>query len=182
MPYYEKSEDWLTQSALLLSARPETVCHPHHNKIPPQARPPAHQGREGSRQGRRRHRHRRRPTTPIIHHIRSSDKTPRGHLVLKTFDPQSGVALKYKTSKAAEVSRLVQMLGTLARRMAALPEIKSEEAAEGAAMDVDAAAASGSGVQTPVQGGGPAPAAASAQQPAAGGTAGGKGKKKKGKR
>jgi hypothetical protein len=51
-------------------------------------------------------------------------KPPRGSLVLKTYDPVSGVALKYRTTKAAEVSRLVNSLGRLGRSMAALPEEK----------------------------------------------------------
>ena len=94
--------------------------------------------------------------------------------MLKTFDPHSGVCLKYKTSKAAEVSRLVQMLGTLGRRMAALPVApgQDEPMADAPAADAEAAAPE-SGAQTPV----PAPA-----QGQSTGGAGGKGKKKKGKR
>jgi len=94
--------------------------------------------------------------------------------VLKTFDPVSGVALRYRTTKAAEVSRLVQMLGALAKRMAAVP------VAEGGDEDVpmqdapEAVPAAGSGTQTPVVGGG--------QQQQQQGGGGGKGKKKKGKR
>lgn len=52
------------------------------------------------------------PTTPA--------KGPRANLVLKTFDPPSGATLKYKTSKAAEVNRLVQCMGRLGRGMAGL--------------------------------------------------------------
>ncbi len=102
----------------------------------------------------------------------AAQKPPRGHLVLKTFDPHSGVCLKYKTSKAAEVSRLVQMLGTLGRRMAALPAAagQDEPMADAPAADAEAAAPE-SGAQTPV------PAPVQGQQPR-----GGKGKKKKGKR
>lgn len=50
---------------------------------------------------------------------------PRAVLVLKTYDPQSGVVLKFKTDRAAEVGRLISGLGKLGRHMAALPE-KSE--------------------------------------------------------
>ncbi|KAK0711561.1 signal recognition particle 9 kDa protein-domain-containing protein [Lasiosphaeris hirsuta] len=165
MPYYEKSEDWLQQSALLLQARPSTVhpFHPHFSR-PSLARAAAHQGREDRRCRRHHHHH-------ILLHDNtsssssSSNEPPRGHLVLKTYDPVSGTALKYKTAKAAEVGRLVQMLGTLGRRMAALPEVVvvpvAEDAGEG-----------GSGVQTPVP----------VEGPPGGGQAGGKGKKKKGKR
>lgn len=49
---------------------------------------------------------------------------------LKTYDPISGVALKYRTTKAAEVSRLILSLGRLGRAMAALPDVSDEEAPE----------------------------------------------------
>lgn len=49
-------------------------------------------------------------------------KTPRATLTLKTYCPESGVCLKYKTDRAAEVGRLVAGLGRLGRHMAALPE------------------------------------------------------------
>ena len=42
-------------------------------------------------------------------------------LTLKTYDPVSGVCLKYKTEKAAEIGRLIGSLGRLGRHMAALP-------------------------------------------------------------
>ncbi|KAK3357204.1 signal recognition particle 9 kDa protein-domain-containing protein [Lasiosphaeria hispida] len=155
MPYYEKSEDWLQQSALLLQARPSTtrITTRYHLKL-----------------ARRRTKAEKTvaPDTTTITPLEpttQATKPPRGHLVLKTYDPASGTALKYKTSKAAEVGRLVQMLGTLGRRMAALPEVAVvpvvEDAGEG-----------GSGVQTPVP----------AEGPPGGGQAGGKGKKRKGKR
>ena len=49
--------------------------------------------------------------------------------VIKTYDPDSGVVLKYRTTKAAEVSRLIQSsLGRLGRGMAAMPEPLPEEA------------------------------------------------------
>lgn len=47
-----------------------------------------------------------------------------GYLELKTYDPSSGTTLKYKTSKAAEVGRLIATLGSLGRDMAALPEMQ----------------------------------------------------------
>lgn len=100
--------------------------------------------------------------------------------MLKTFDPVSGVALKYKTSKAAEVGRLVQMLGTLGRRMAGQTE-RDDTAPATAATAISAEmegveATGGSGAQTPLTGAGGGPAGG--QQ----GGGGGKGKKKKGKR
>jgi hypothetical protein len=44
---------------------------------------------------------------------------------LKTYDPESGVVLKFKTDRAAEVGRLIGSLGRMGRHMAALPP-KSE--------------------------------------------------------
>lgn len=49
-------------------------------------------------------------------------KVPKAVLVLKTYDPESGVVLKFKTDKAADVGRLIAGLGRLGRRMAALPD------------------------------------------------------------
>jgi hypothetical protein len=104
----------------------------------------------------------------------AASKPPRASLIIKTFDPHSGVCLKYKTTKAAEVSRLVQLLGSLGRKMAALPD------APAPAVEDEAVA----GTATPPVGGGAAGGAGQpAQQGQAGaGGGGGKGKKKKGKR
>lgn len=103
-------------------------------------------------------------------------KPPRASLIIKTFDPHSGVCLKYKTTKAAEVSRLVQLLGSLGRKMAALPDAPPPAIA----VEDEAAAA---GVATPPVGGSAgAGAGQPAQQAPSGAGGGGKGKKKKGKR
>lgn len=50
-------------------------------------------------------------------------RSAKAYLELKTYDPESGVTLKYKTDKAAEVGRLIASLGRMGRYMAALPEI-----------------------------------------------------------
>ena len=50
------------------------------------------------------------PTTPAT----------KAHLTLKTYDPESGTCLKYRTDKAAEVGRLVASLGKLGKGMAGL--------------------------------------------------------------
>jgi hypothetical protein len=54
--------------------------------------------------------------------------------------------LKYSTTKAAEVSRLIQILGRLARPMAGLPEVKEDIAM----VDAGTGGGEGSGVATPV--------------------------------
>lgn len=89
--------------------------------------------------------------------------------MLKTYDPQSGVTLKYRTTKAAEVSRLIySSLGSLGRGMAAVPEAP---AADEAMPDAP----------TPVGEGAGGDAKAGTPAPAQGGGGGGK-KKKKGKK
>ncbi|OAQ97393.1 hypothetical protein LLEC1_05654, partial [Akanthomyces lecanii] len=104
-----------------------------------------------------------------------AEKPPRAVLVLKTFDPVSGVTLKYRTTKAAEVSRLMgAAMGQLGRSMAALPEVAPDEAMPDAAADEDEQQAKD---QKPV----PQPQTTSAPAQATGGGGGGK-KKKKGKK
>ena len=51
----------------------------------------------------------------------AASRVPRAVLELKTYDPESGACLKFKTDKAADVGRLVGGLGRLGRHMAALP-------------------------------------------------------------
>lgn len=98
-------------------------------------------------------------------------KPPRARLILKTYCPHSGVCLKYKTTKAAEVGRLIQMLGSLGRGMAGLPI----SVAATAAPVVEEEAITGTATP-PV--GGTAPATGLPAGGAPGGE-GGKGKKKK---
>lgn len=95
-----------------------------------------------------------------------ASKPPRGKLIIKTYDPESGVCLKYKTSKAAEVGRLVQMLGSLGRNMGGL------KSAPITATTLEEEAGAITGTATP-------PVAAAATAPVPGGGDGGKGKKKK---
>lgn len=110
--------------------------------------------------------------------LAATDRPPRGHLVLRTYDPASGAVLRYRTSKAAEVAHLVQMLAGLGRRMAALPPREEEppapEAPAKAAPDEG-----GSGAQTPVPG--VSQVLPQQQQGGPSGGGGGAGKKKKGK-
>lgn len=52
----------------------------------------------------------------------AAPKVPKAWLVLKTYDPESGVVLKFKTDRQADVGRLIAGLGRLGRHMAALTE------------------------------------------------------------
>lgn len=92
----------------------------------------------------------------------------------------SGVCLKYRTDKAAEVGRLVAALGSCGRVMAALPEKRAEDGGG----EETAGVGAGLGEGVPV---------ATSQQPekdkgegkgkgGAGAGGGGGGKKRKGKR
>lgn len=94
--------------------------------------------------------------------------------MIKAYDPVSGAALCYRTGKAAEVGRLVQMLGGLGRAMTGTPAVaaaaEQPARADGETPGEDEAAAAAGG------------SAPGQQQPgAAGGGPKGK-KKKKGKR
>ncbi|KAK4059089.1 hypothetical protein Trihar35433_11185 [Trichoderma harzianum] len=98
----------------------------------------------------------------------SDPKPPRGSLVLKTYDPVSGVALKYRTTKAAEVTRLMYAaMGRLGRAQAGVQDVPEETMQDADAVETP------QGEQTPTQ--------QQQQQGAAGGGGGGK-KKKKGKK
>ncbi|KAK4068204.1 uncharacterized protein Triagg1_7447 [Trichoderma aggressivum f. europaeum] len=99
----------------------------------------------------------------------SDPKPPRGSLVLKTYDPVSGVALKYRTTKAAEVTRLMYAaMGRLGRAQAGVQDVPEETMQDADAVETP------QGEQTPQQ-------TPQQQQGAAGGGGGGK-KKKKGKK
>lgn len=104
---------------------------------------------------------------------------PQATLTLKTFDPVSGVCLKYRTDKEREVGRLIASLGRLGRHMAALPDTDPPQDAAGsgtagAGADVEMADASAAADGKP--------AATQSGSGQGGGGAGGGKKKKKGKR
>ncbi|KAI0866735.1 signal recognition particle 9 kDa protein-domain-containing protein [Xylaria cubensis] len=172
MPYYETSQEWLRQSALLIEARPNTT------RITTKYHLTDKTGTSKKRQKRRQQQQESTTAAPTT-------LAPRASLTLKTFDPHSGACLKYRTTKAAEVSRLILSLGQLGRRMAALPLPADSDAvmADAGAEEVgtpgvekpegiaSGGVAKGQAQQTPAQG-----------QQQAGGGGGGKGKKKRGKK
>ncbi|KAG9255188.1 signal recognition particle 9 kDa protein-domain-containing protein [Emericellopsis atlantica] len=152
MPYFETAQEWLDQSNLLLQARPATTRITTRYSIKPARTRKSKTGDESA-------------TDDAA--ATTETKPPRGSLVIKTYDPESGVVLKYRTTKAAEVSRLFQSsLGRLGRGMAAMPEPPVEEAMP----DAPPAGAAAEGASTPT-------GTAGQQQ-----TGGGGKRKKKGKK
>lgn len=70
-------------------------------------------------------------------------KPSRGALVLKTFDPISGVVIKYRTTKAQEVTRLIHAsLGRLGRSQAAVPDVPEVTMADAEGVEEPQAATS----------------------------------------
>ncbi|KAG0648657.1 hypothetical protein D0Z07_4919 [Hyphodiscus hymeniophilus] len=157
MPYLETAQQWLTQSTLLLQARPSTTRITTKYTIKP-IPDPSNPDRSKPRKTK--------PSTTSSEPASVPTQAPepiRAVLILKTYDPVSGTTLKYSTTKAAEVSRLIQILGRLARPMAGLPEVKEDV--------VMLDGGEGEGAHTPL-----VESAKPAQN-----VAGGGGKKKKGK-
>ncbi|KAH6724211.1 signal recognition particle 9 kDa protein-domain-containing protein [Leptodontidium sp. MPI-SDFR-AT-0119] len=112
MPYMDTAQQWLTQSTLLLKARPSTTRITSKYTISPPSSTPSKTTPPQST-----------TATPVPTTTSKPDPpTARATLTLKTYDPQSGTTLKYSTNKGAEVSRLIQILGRLARGMAGLEE------------------------------------------------------------
>ncbi|KAH6604030.1 signal recognition particle [Trichoderma cornu-damae] len=155
MPYFKTSQEWLDHSVALLEARPSQtrVTARYSIKAARPRKPSDPTARSADEES---------AAAAAVAAAASDAKPPRGSLVLKTYDPVSGVTLKYRTSKAAEVTRLMYAaMGRLGRAMAGVQDVPEETM-----QDADAAGETAQGEQT-------------AQQGAAGG--GGK-KKKKGKK
>lgn len=107
-------------------------------------------------------------------------REPAAVLTLKTYHPDSGICLKYKTDKAAEVGRLLTGLGRLAKgELIELPTAAVTATAVNDAdkMDIDGGVVASEGESKVAV----APPAAT-QTASGGGGGGGKGKKKKGKK
>ncbi|KAH9838120.1 Signal recognition particle 9 kDa protein (SRP9) [Teratosphaeria destructans] len=113
MVYLSTSEEWQRQSALLLRARPTTTRITTKYKLPNLNAPKYRRAAKRKRGG---------DVAEEQQDDSSAPKVPRATLVLKTYDHESGVVLKFKTDRAADVGRLVAGLGRLGRHMAALPE------------------------------------------------------------
>ncbi|POS87968.1 hypothetical protein EPUL_001018 [Erysiphe pulchra] len=119
MPYFTTAQEWLSQSALLIEARPTTTRITTKYTIPnlsSKSRPKRKGKDETIKEN---------VNTPVSEIKKTAETTattapPPATLTLKTYDPVSGVTLKYKTYKAAEVGRLVQIMGRLGKGMAGL--------------------------------------------------------------
>ncbi|KAK5167605.1 uncharacterized protein LTR77_007304 [Saxophila tyrrhenica] len=153
------SEEWQRQSSLLLQARPTTARISVKYNVP-NLQSAKYQRRKKFTKAIERED---KPTAET-----AQPKVPKAILCLKTYDPESGVCLQFKTDRAAEVGRLINGLGKLGRHMAALPQ-KTEDTVMEDAPPVETTA------------GQDQPAATSTDKPSvpAGGGGGGGGKKKK---
>jgi hypothetical protein len=109
MPSLSTADEWLHQSSLLLKARPSTTRVTTKYNIPDPSKAPS----------------RKRKTRDDEAETSTSTESPApiATLTLKTYDPESGANLQYKTNKAWEVGRLITSLGRLGKQMAALPEV-----------------------------------------------------------
>ncbi|MCJ1337913.1 hypothetical protein MMC09_003197 [Bachmanniomyces sp. S44760] len=119
MVYFKDAQQWLQQSTLLLEARPTTTRIVTKYTLAKPI-PRSSKAKEPTT-----------TTTPVAAPSSSTSAVPnpsRGHLILRTYDPVSGVCLKYRTDKAAEVGRLIAALGRCGRLMAALPVVSHAEA------------------------------------------------------
>ncbi|EXJ94503.1 hypothetical protein A1O1_02899 [Capronia coronata CBS 617.96] len=121
------------------------------------------------------------PTTDTAAAASQSKREPSAVLTLKTYHPDSGICLKYRTDKAAEVGRLLGGLGRLAKgEIIEMPATSPAQigstttAAEGDKMEVDSGMSAPKAEDKVVM----APPAVTQT----GGGGGGKGKKKKGKK
>lgn len=132
MPYFTDLHTYLHQSSLLIQAYPSTRITTKYS-LP---RKPNTKARTQPKQ------------TPAATTAESSGGAPTGGqlkressavLTLKTYDAESGICLKYRTDKAAEVGRLLVGLGRIAQgEVIELPTVAvPAAAADGDKMDVD---------------------------------------------
>ncbi|KAE9966718.1 hypothetical protein BLS_006854 [Venturia inaequalis] len=156
--YLSTADEWLQQSSLLLKARPTSTrittkyTIPDPSKAKSRKRKTRDDEAEPSSEAPA-------ETQPVV-----------ASLTVKSYDPVSGVCLRYKTSRGWEVGRIVANLGRLGRHMAALPEVAEDTTT----LDVvKKEEDGGSRPHTPVP---------DSSKPATAGQGGGGKKKKKGKK
>lgn len=146
MPYLATSQEWLEQSALLLQARPTTakivtrytvenankkLKQSRTSRSPQPTTATRFQGGSKNQPDAAKPSPGGSATTPqpasSQSNVQQPPAVPRAVIVLRTYDPVSGVCLKYSTNKAAEVGRLLSSLGRLARGMCGLSDAAAEE-------------------------------------------------------
>ncbi|KAL4988511.1 signal recognition particle 9 kDa protein-domain-containing protein [Aspergillus falconensis] len=98
-PYLPTSAAYLKESSLLLQAYPESTRITTKYTFPK----PSLSSSKGSKP----------EATPSTQRA-STPAAPIATLILKTYNPEAGICLKYRTNKAAEVGRLITALGLLA--------------------------------------------------------------------
>ncbi|EME86237.1 uncharacterized protein MYCFIDRAFT_131958 [Pseudocercospora fijiensis CIRAD86] len=119
MVYLATAEEWQQQSMLLLQARPTTTRITTKYNIPNPESPAL----KKKLLKRKRDSEKDHADTAAAAATEAQVAT----LTLKTYDPASGVVLKFQTDKAAHVGRLINSLGRAGRHMAALPEQQEGE-------------------------------------------------------
>ncbi|GCB19032.1 uncharacterized protein C17H9.07 [Aspergillus awamori] len=167
MPYLPTSQSYLEQSSLLLQAYPDTRITTKYTFPRTTSTSTSTSTKQQQQQ--------QPPTSP-----EDTEPKPRiATLELKTYHPGSGICLKYRTNKGAEVGRLITSLGKLAAGADVEGLGLSNPTAAAGAADVemgDAPPAGGAG------GNGEGQTAVAGDSSNAGGAGkGGKGKKKGGK-
>ncbi|KAJ5636137.1 uncharacterized protein N7484_009450 [Penicillium longicatenatum] len=107
MPYLPTTQAYLEQSALLLEAYPETTRITTKYSFPTERRAQQHKREKSLAKKQASSTQEPAPTDP-------TPSAPIASLTLKTYNPTTGVCLKYRTNKLQEVSRLMTGLGKLA--------------------------------------------------------------------
>ncbi|KAJ9364210.1 signal recognition particle 9 kDa protein-domain-containing protein [Paecilomyces variotii] len=171
MPYLPSSQAFLEQSSLLLEAYPESTKITTRYSYPSRS-PKSHP------------RSKPKITDPAATTTADSNATttttPVATLTLKTWHPPTGICLKYKTNKAAEVGRLITGLGKLAAGAKVKDLGTSATAPVGAGEDVEMADAPTAAAAVVVDDSAAAATATVVKTDSAG-AKGGKSKKKGGK-
>lgn len=184
MPYFSDLNTYLHQSSLLIQAYPSariTTKYALPRKPNLKSRSQSKASKDTSASGPESTAEATDATTTQSQPKRERSAT----LTLKTYHPESGICLKYRTDKAAEVGRLLNGLGRLAKgetiEMPSTASATTAAPADGDAdkMDIDGGSA-GAVVKTEEKVATAPPAAT--QNAGTGGGGGGKGKKKKGKK
>jgi len=164
MPYLADLHTYLHQSSLLVQAYPSARVTTKYS-LP---RKPKAKGKDQANAA---------PATDPTAATHQK-REPSATLTLKTYHPESGICLKYRTDKAAEVGRLLTGLGRLAKGEVIDMPSAGAPTSGGDKMDIDAGTTAPPKVEDKI-----ATATAAASQGGAPGGSGGKGKKKtKGKR